>query len=51
MLGSGAVVIMDETTCTVRATERLVRFFAHESCGQCTPCREGCSWLERICAA
>ena len=48
MLGSGAVVVMDETTCTLRAAERLVRFFAHESCGQCTPCREGCSWLERV---
>lgn len=48
MLGSGAVVVMDETTCVVRAAERLVRFFAHESCGQCTPCREGTSWLEMI---
>jgi len=48
MLGSGAVIVMDETTCVVRAAERLVRFFAHESCGQCTPCREGTSWLEMI---
>jgi NADH-quinone oxidoreductase subunit F len=48
MLGSGAVVIMDETTCVIRAAERLVRFFAHESCGQCTPCREGTTWLEMI---
>ncbi len=48
MLGSGAVVVMDDTTCVVRAAERVVRFFAHESCGQCTPCREGTSWLERI---
>ena len=48
MLGSGAVVVMDETTCVVRAAERVVRFFAHESCGQCTPCREGTSWLEMI---
>ena len=48
MLGSGAVVVMDDTTCVVRAAERIVRFFAHESCGQCTPCREGCSWLEMI---
>ncbi len=48
MLGSGAVIVMDHTTCTVRAAERLVRFFAHESCGQCTPCREGTTWLEMI---
>lgn len=48
MLGSGAVIVMDETTCTVRAAERLVRFFAHESCGQCTPCREGTTWMEMI---
>ena len=48
MLGSGAVIVMDETTCMVRAAERLVRFFAHESCGQCTPCREGTTWMEMI---
>jgi NADH-quinone oxidoreductase subunit F len=48
MLGSGAVVVMDETTCVVRAAERIVRFFSHESCGQCTPCREGTTWLEMI---
>jgi NADH-quinone oxidoreductase subunit F len=48
MLGSGAVVIMDDSTCTVRAAERIVRFFAHESCGQCTPCREGTTWLEMV---
>jgi NADH-quinone oxidoreductase subunit F len=48
MLGSGAVIVMDETTCMVRAAERVVRFFAHESCGQCTPCREGTTWLEMI---
>jgi len=48
MLGSGAVVVMDDSTCVVRAAERIVRFFAHESCGQCTPCREGTSWQEMI---
>ena len=48
MLGSGAVVVMDETTCAVKAAERIVRFFSHESCGQCTPCREGTTWLEMI---
>lgn len=46
-LGSG-IVVMDETTCAVRAAHNLVRFFAHESCGKCTPCREGTSWLEKI---
>ncbi|MEX0864771.1 MAG: NADH-quinone oxidoreductase subunit NuoF [Acidimicrobiia bacterium] len=48
MLGSGAVIVMDEDTCMVRAAERIVRFFSHESCGQCTPCREGTTWLEMI---
>ncbi|MDH3729614.1 MAG: NADH-quinone oxidoreductase subunit NuoF [Acidimicrobiia bacterium] len=48
MLGSGAIVVMDETTCVVQAAQRIVKFFAHESCGQCTPCREGTTWLEMI---
>ena len=48
MLGSGAVVVMDETTDVVEATLRIVKFFSHESCGKCTPCREGTSWLELI---
>jgi NADH-quinone oxidoreductase subunit F len=48
MLGSGAVIVMDDHTCMVQAAERVVRFFAHESCGQCTPCREGTTWLEMI---
>ena len=48
MLGSGAVVIMDETTDAVRAAWRVVMFFAKESCGKCTPCREGTTWLRRI---
>jgi NADH-quinone oxidoreductase subunit F len=48
MLGSGAIVVMDETTDMVRAAWRLVRFYAKESCGKCTPCREGTTWLERI---
>jgi len=46
MLGSGAIVFFDETTNFVEAALALVRFFAHESCGQCTPCREGGHWLE-----
>jgi NADH-quinone oxidoreductase subunit F len=48
MLGSGSVVVLDETTCVVRATWRITKFFSRESCGQCTPCREGSGWLERI---
>ncbi|MDQ6932355.1 MAG: NADH-quinone oxidoreductase subunit NuoF [Candidatus Eremiobacteraeota bacterium] len=46
MLGSGAMVVFDDTTDFVKAAYSLVRFFAHESCGQCTPCREGGHWLE-----
>ncbi len=48
MLGSGAIVVMDETTDAVKACLRVVRFYARESCGKCTPCREGTSWLETI---
>ncbi len=48
MLGSGAVIVMDETTDVVAAALALVRFFSFESCGQCTPCREGTTWMERI---
>jgi NADH-quinone oxidoreductase subunit F len=50
MLGSGAFVVFDDTTDFVRAAHNLVRFFSHESCGQCTPCREGGQWLERVLA-
>ena len=50
MLGSGAIVVMDDTTDMVKAAWRIVRFFARESCGKCTPCREGTTWLERILA-
>ena len=48
MLGSGAIVIMDDTTDAVKAAWRVVKFFARESCGKCTPCREGTTWLEQI---
>ncbi len=48
MLGSGSVVVMDDATCVVRAAWRITRFFWRESCGQCTPCREGSGWLEKI---
>ncbi len=47
-LGTGAIIVMDETTCMVRALERLSYFYFEESCGQCTPCREGTGWLYRI---
>ena len=48
MLGSGAVIVMDEDVCMVKALERLSYFYQEESCGQCTPCREGTGWLYRI---
>lgn len=48
MLGSGAVIVMDETVCMVKALERLSYFYHEESCGQCTPCREGTGWLYRM---
>jgi NADH-quinone oxidoreductase subunit F len=48
MLGSGGVVVMDEDTCMVKAAMRIMRFYAHESCGWCIPCREGTLWLKKI---
>lgn len=48
LLGTGAIIIMDEGTCMVRALSILLRFYSHESCGQCTPCREGLPWLYKI---
>lgn len=48
MLGSGAVIVMDETRCMVKCLERLSYFYYEESCGQCTPCREGTGWLYRL---
>ncbi len=48
MLGSGAVIIMDDTTCMVKMLARISEFYFEESCGQCTPCREGTGWLARI---
>lgn len=47
-LGAGSVIIMDETVCMVKALERLSYFYFEESCGQCTPCREGTGWLYRV---
>ncbi len=48
MLGSAGVMIMDNSTCMVKALLRISHFYAHESCGQCTPCRQGTGWLEKI---
>jgi len=47
-LGSGGVVVMDETTCMVKILARISDFYHEESCGQCTPCREGTGWLSRV---
>lgn len=48
MLGSGAVIVMDETTCMVKVLTRIAHFYMEESCGQCTPCREGTGWMWRV---
>jgi NADH-quinone oxidoreductase subunit F len=48
MLGSGAVIVMDDSRCMVESLKRLSYFYMHESCGQCTPCREGTGWLWRL---
>jgi NADH-quinone oxidoreductase subunit F len=48
MAGSGGVIVMDQTTSMVDALYAAIQFFAHESCGQCSPCREGTGWLLRI---
>jgi NADH-quinone oxidoreductase subunit F len=48
MLGSGGVVVMDEDTCMVKAAARIMRFYKHESCGWCVPCREGTTWLSKL---
>ena len=47
-LGSGAVIVMDDSTCMVKACLRIARFYHMESCGQCTPCREGTGWMHRM---
>jgi NADH-quinone oxidoreductase subunit F len=47
-LGTGAVIVMDDSTCMVKVLERLSRFYMAESCGQCTPCREGTGWMNRL---
>jgi NADH-quinone oxidoreductase subunit F len=48
MLGTASVIVMDDATCMVKQVRRMVDFYAHESCGQCTPCREGTAWMARI---
>jgi NADH-quinone oxidoreductase subunit F len=48
MLGSGAIIVLPDDYCVVRGMMVLARFYAHESCGQCTPCREGTGWLKRV---
>jgi NADH-quinone oxidoreductase subunit F len=47
-LGTAAIIVMDKSTDLVKAIARLARFYAHESCGQCTPCREGTGWMMRM---
>ncbi len=49
MAGSGGIVVMDDSTDMAVACARIIQFYAHESCGQCTPCREGVSWLDKVC--
>ena len=48
MMGSGGFIVLDDTQCVVRHTYTLARFYRHESCGQCSPCREGTGWMEKI---
>jgi NADH-quinone oxidoreductase subunit F len=48
MLGSGAVTVFDDTVDPLRVAWRIAKFFAHESCGKCTPCREGTGWIEKV---
>jgi NADH-quinone oxidoreductase subunit F len=48
MLGSGGFIVYDEDACIVRNSWNLTRFYHHESCGQCSPCREGTGWMEKV---
>ena len=48
MMGSGGFIVLDEDQCVVKHTYTLARFYRHESCGQCSPCREGTGWLEKL---
>jgi NADH-quinone oxidoreductase subunit F len=48
MLGSGAIIVIDERACMVWVAMKLINFYQHESCGKCTPCREGTAWLKKL---
>src|SRR4029079_8370598 len=48
LLGSAGIIVLDDTTCMVLLAENLLHFYRHESCGKCTPCREGTDWLHKI---
>jgi NADH-quinone oxidoreductase subunit F len=48
MLGSGAIIVIDDSNCMVDVLSTISHFYHHESCGQCTPCREGTGWMERV---
>ena len=48
MLGSGAIIVIDDSYCMVDVLSTITHFYHHESCGQCTPCREGTGWIEKI---
>lgn len=48
MMGSAALMVVSEDYCMVKLIKRITKFYSHESCGQCTPCREGCKWMEDI---
>jgi NADH-quinone oxidoreductase subunit F len=50
-LGTGTAIVLDDKTCPVGLVRNLIRFFAHESCGWCTPCRDGLPWTEKVLAA
>jgi NADH:ubiquinone oxidoreductase subunit F (NADH-binding) len=50
MLGSGGIIVIDDETCIVDVLWNTLRFYHHESCGQCTPCREGTGWIEKLAA-
>ena len=47
-MGTAAVIVMDKSTDIIAAIRRIAYFYKHESCGQCTPCREGCGWMWRV---
>ena len=48
LMGTAGVMVMNEDTCMVDMLKTIAHFYHHESCGQCTPCREGCGWIEKL---